>query len=399
MNKCVLIVDDDQEFIELLQGIFSQADYTVHTAFEAESGLEVLKSEPIELIITDQRLPGGLCGSDFIVKIREYDTNLPVIMISGFLDDDTIRELIRDGVEGVFIKPLNIFSLLKKAGEIIEERTRAKSIGSGSGEPNQAIPGNTSVGQIEGLSEVGAKFLAQARESAAFRRNLLLIGPPGTLFEEIAKDIISLGERSEHCVTLKPGQINTDKLNGFFTGEHAERRLALILEDAESLSQEEVDQLIQLADEKGGINGVLRLVFCLGRSVEEMYDAGTIDEEFYMFLGTNELMIPELKTMPEDLVEIARKEIEEQCENARFDLRTGNVLLEHDWPENMVELRAVIVRALTLSQPLPPELKHFETALHPVEQEDNNGMRSTLERFLSQEKARYSEAVELLLNS
>jgi len=111
MNRCVLIIDDDQGFAELLKGILEQADYAVRTVFNAESGLEVLQRQTIDLIVTDQRLPGGLSGIEFVSRIRERGIDLPVIMVSGYLDDHSIRDLIRDGVAGVFIKPLNIFSI------------------------------------------------------------------------------------------------------------------------------------------------------------------------------------------------------------------------------------------------------------------------------------------------
>jgi psp operon transcriptional activator len=247
---------------------------------------------------------------------------------------------------------------------------------------------------------VGSQFVDRAREAAAFRRNLLLIGPPGTLFEEIAVDIIAISGRSEHCVTLKPGQVSDEKLQGFFTGEYAQRNLVLILEDAEKLTPQEVDSLIRMADEKGGINGILRLVFCLKQTVEELYDAGSIDEEFYLFLGSNELKIPELKGMPEDLVAMARRQIDDECEEARFDMKMRSALLDHDWPENMLELRSVIIRAINLAQPMPPQARHIEAALEkdPEGGSASEDQGTTLERFLKQEKARYLAAVDQLLN-
>jgi DNA-binding NtrC family response regulator len=174
--------------------------------------------------------------------------------------------------------------------------------------------------------------------------------------------------------------------------------LTVVLLNAEHLSQDEVDQLIAFGDEHGGSASSLRMIFCLGESVESLYDQGKIDEELYLFLGSNELKVPPLKDLPEDLVAIARKEILEQSKDASFDIKLRSLLLDYDWPENMVELRSVIIRASSLAQPMPPTVRHFQAALSPDASISHatDGMRSSLERFLVHEKSRYLAAREIL---
>ena len=395
MNKCILIVDDDQDFSQLLRGIFQQAGYTVHTAFSAEQGLNMLERSPIELIVTDHRLPGGITGTEFLRQLREKGVSLPVIVVSGFLNDEAIRELIRDGVAGIFIKPLNIFSLLKKAQDILEQR--AKEAGLEGDEAKGPVQPLT-IGHIEGLSNEGKAFMKKARSHSAFRRNLLLIGPQGTLFEEMARDIVAMATPPQRCVALSPGTVNPERLAALFEGEAAKQALTLILTDAEQLSTGEVDALITLSDEKGGADGLLRMVFCLSQTVEELYDNEVIDEELYLFLGTNELKVPPLCRMPEDLLAIAKKEILEHSKETVLDNKLRTLLLAHDWPENMVELRSVIVRAVSLAQPLAPQVRHFEAALNPEKEErpGSRDARSTFERFLLQEKSRYQAALNIV---
>ncbi|MGC9450951.1 MAG: sigma-54-dependent transcriptional regulator [Oceanipulchritudo sp.] len=399
MNKSILIIDDDQDFSQLLRGIYQQADYTVHTAFSADQGFEMLERAPIELIVTDHRLPGGITGTEFLAKLRERGIELPVIVVSGFLNDEAIRELIRDGVEGIFIKPLNIFSLLKKSSDIIEQRAKARiANGDGDGE-TPAL--HRSIGHIEGASTEGKAFLKKARSLANFQRNLLLIGPRGTVFEEIGRDIVSLAREPQRCVTLGPGSVSPERLEKLFEGDEGEKPITLILTEAETFAPEEVEALVRLSDQRGGSDSALRMIFCLSRSVEELYDDEIIDEDLYLFLGTNELKVPPLYKMPEDLLAIARKMVAEHTGEAAFSNKLRTLLLSHDWQENMVELRSVVLRAVTLAQPKAPQLRHFEAALNP----DQAGaaltaeVRSTFERFLLQEKARYEAALNLLLQT
>ena len=105
--------------------------------------------------------------------------------------------------------------------------------------------------------------------------------------------------------------------------------------------------------------------------------------------------------MPEDLLLIAKKEIAQQSKDTVFDMKLRTLLLSHDWEENMVELRSMIVRAITLAQPMAPQVRHFAAALHPEQAADPslNDARSTFERFLIQEKGRYQSALDLVNQS
>lgn len=115
----VLIVDDDQQFNALLAEIFRGVGYQVTTAASAESGLEVLAREPVDLVITDQRMP-GMSGVAFIERIRADFGGKAVIMVSGFLESETLDRLKSLEVNAVFSKPMNIPDLLSAAGRAVE---------------------------------------------------------------------------------------------------------------------------------------------------------------------------------------------------------------------------------------------------------------------------------------
>ena len=71
----------------------------------------------------------------------------------------------------------------------------------------------------------------------------------------------------------------------------------------------------------------------------------------------------------EDLLAIARKMVGEHTKDVTFDNKLRTLLLSHDWPENMVELRSVVLRAVTLAQPMAPQVRHFQAAMNPDQQE------------------------------
>jgi DNA-binding response OmpR family regulator len=136
-KTCVLIVDDDQQFNALLAEIFRGVGYQVRTADSAGDGLEVLAREPVDLVITDQRMPGML-GVAFIERIRAELGAKPVIMVSGYLDSETLERLEALEVNAIFSKPMNIGELLNAAERAVA-RSRDHQTGTNVFQPSQSV--------------------------------------------------------------------------------------------------------------------------------------------------------------------------------------------------------------------------------------------------------------------
>ena len=111
MPHSVLILDDDADFNSLLTDIFEQADYVVTSLEDPIEAVDVFVENEYDLVVTDYKMP-EMTGAEFMKEVKLLRPEVPVIMVSGFLENDTIRDLISEGVGGVFLKPLNIFSLL-----------------------------------------------------------------------------------------------------------------------------------------------------------------------------------------------------------------------------------------------------------------------------------------------
>lgn len=391
MSRSILIVDDDTEFSGLLTGVFEQADYTVHTAVNAKDAFDLLQRETVELVVTDQRLP-GMSGLEFIQQLEELEIHLPIIMVSGYLEDDSIRQLIRSGISGIFMKPLNIFSLLKKASDLLTNRAAvAQSTAAGGDTPaaDQQLPRIAGIG---GASAAGRGFLKKAMDVRSFKRQLLLIGPHGTLFEEVGKSLVELGDVRGRVHTIRASMIDGARLNEI-ASQAGDALVTLIVLQAEQLNPAHIGVLEEFVDRDGGRSA--RMLLCLGDTVEALYDRGVIDEELYLFFGTSEIRVPALSEMPEDVVEMVRDLMEESGPDARIDSRLRSFLTEREWAENMVELRSLTLKAINLASPLPPQLRHFEAAIHATADEAVAD-RNPLERFLRLEKARYLEALEII---
>lgn len=118
--KQILVVDDHFEMLEFLRTILEHSgrDYQVLAVPSAEEGMLELLRTPFDLLITDVRLP-GMSGFDLIRRVRRVRKELPVIMISGFSQDQGQQEANALGVVHYFVKPLDSDVLLRTVRHLL----------------------------------------------------------------------------------------------------------------------------------------------------------------------------------------------------------------------------------------------------------------------------------------
>jgi DNA-binding NtrC family response regulator len=102
-DKKILLVDDEQDFSQLMMFWLESKGYSVVTAMDGEAAIEALKKEKVDIVLTDLRMP-KMDGVDLIKKIRESDKNMPIIVISAYVDDPKATEAIKYGISGIFCK-------------------------------------------------------------------------------------------------------------------------------------------------------------------------------------------------------------------------------------------------------------------------------------------------------
>jgi DNA-binding NtrC family response regulator len=212
--------------------------------------------------------------------------------------------------------------------------------------------------------------------------------------EEIAAKVAALGENPWRFVALRAGGLGAEQLEAALGGSEEPTVLAFL--EADALAEQEATAIMDFVEGKGGSGAGLRTIFCLSQPVEDLYDAGKIDEEFYLFLGTNELRVPALREMPEDMLQYVQEEVDPEG-GQRLDMKTRQLLLGHSWPENFMELQSVVLRAVSAARPLKPDHTHFHAALYPDGETavGAGAAEPELGRFLRAERDRYAEALRI----
>ena len=126
-SKRILVVDDEVRMCESLHELLGDIGYTVFTSQSASEALEKIKSEKIDLVITDIKMP-EISGLELLKKVKEIDPEIVVILMTGYASLESALEAIREGAFEYHMKPVE-FSQLEisvKRGLEIREASRAR---------------------------------------------------------------------------------------------------------------------------------------------------------------------------------------------------------------------------------------------------------------------------------
>ena len=121
VKHTVLCVDDEQNILSTLKRILRKEGYQLLTASGGEEGLEVLRENEIQLVMSDQRMP-GMSGTEFLARVREQYPDTIRIILTGYTDVDSITESINKGhIYKFFLKPWNDQSLRMEIRQALDQ--------------------------------------------------------------------------------------------------------------------------------------------------------------------------------------------------------------------------------------------------------------------------------------
>ena len=103
----ILIVEDESKMQRLLQLSVAEEGYVAVTASDAESGLNLLRQEKIDLVLTDLRLP-GMNGLDFLQAVKRTNAAIPVVVMTAYGTVETAVEAMKGGASDYILKPFSM---------------------------------------------------------------------------------------------------------------------------------------------------------------------------------------------------------------------------------------------------------------------------------------------------
>lgn len=122
MNHTVLLVDDEPRVLEGLKRVLHKEPYRLLAAHSAESAAHVVESEAVDLIVTDEQMP-GMSGTQFLARVRERFPDIVGIVLTGHPTVESALTAINQGnVHQFFTKPCNEIDLALAIRRALEQK-------------------------------------------------------------------------------------------------------------------------------------------------------------------------------------------------------------------------------------------------------------------------------------
>ena len=106
----ILMIDDEEDFLEIAAFWFRKKGHQVMTAINCETGLSLIKTLPLDVVFLDMRMP-NVDGAETLKRIRQIKKDLPVIIVTAYADDAMIQKANALGISGIFRKGSSFDSL------------------------------------------------------------------------------------------------------------------------------------------------------------------------------------------------------------------------------------------------------------------------------------------------
>ena len=122
----ILLVDDDEWIRDSLSMYFESRRCNLKTLETAEEGLEALKKQDYDIIVTDYRLP-GMDGLEFLRRIQDSHPQAMKILITAYRSEDVVSEAIRIGIHEFIDKPFTTKTIEESLSRLLEEQKSNKT--------------------------------------------------------------------------------------------------------------------------------------------------------------------------------------------------------------------------------------------------------------------------------
>ncbi len=372
----VLVVEDDDAMRELLTEELADAGYRVRAANGGSAGLEAARSEPVDLIITDLRMP-DLDGFDLIRDVGALPDPPHIVMITAFGSIETAIKAVKLGAYDYITKPFELEELILLAGKALAERGLRRQVARLQREVERQYGFENVVARSEAMKEI-LSLVARIASSTA---SVLITGESGTGKELIARAIHYNSPRAKapfvavNLAAVPESLIESELFGhkrGAFTDARADR-LGLFAEaDTGTIFLDEIGELALPLQAKllrvlqeheirplGGTKTQrvdVRVVAATNRNLEAMLADGGFREDLYYRLNVIQLDLPPLRARPEDVVPLAERHLAQlggkSAPPRRLHLAADaqQLLLGYAWPGNVRELHNVLERGAALCQ-------------------------------------------------
>lgn len=367
----ILIIDDERAIRNVLKDILTNEGYATDEATDGEEGLKKFKSENYDLVLCDIKMP-KIDGIEFLQKAKEFNADVPIIMISGHGNIETAVDAVKKGAFDYIAKPPDLNRLLITIRNAMDKTSLVK-------ETKVLKKKVIGIQDIIGQTPPIIKIKETIDKVAATDARVLVTGENGSGKELVAKWLHEKSNRSSgalvevNCAAIPAELIESELFGhekGSFTSAIKQRIGKFEQANGGTLFLDEIGDMSLSAQAKvlralqegkitrvGGdkeISVDVRVVAATNKDLLKEVEAKNFRLDLYHRLGVILIHVPSLNDRVDDipllvnhfLVDIAKDYGQSPKTIAQPAIE---LLKKHHWTGNIRELRNVVERLIILS--------------------------------------------------
>ena len=374
----ILVIDDDKLVRKVFKLTLSKEGYDVLEAEDGRQGLQVIKAEQPDLVLTDFQMP-GINGLEVIAEISRLKLNIPVIMLTGYGDVSLTIKSIQKGAYEFLEKPTKpevLKSTVRNALDSAKTSRDLPDVISSEDEVEKELDNNFLVGRTPRMKQIFKNIGMISMNKV----NVLIEGETGTGKELIARLVHFSGITRDrplvvvNCSALTETLLESElfgHVKGSFTDSIRDKKgkfeLAgdgtIFLDEISEVSLNTQVKLLRVIQELefekvGGEETIpmrARIIAATNKNLEDLIKEGKFREDLYYRLKVFTIKLPPLRERKDDIGDLIIHFLHKL--NKKFNKNVTKIgegvvelLMQHNWHGNVRELENTILQAIVMSK-------------------------------------------------
>ena len=375
IDTTLLIVDDEKAQRQVLSGDLKSRGYKVLEADSAETALDIVRKNLIDVILTDLKMPGA-SGIDLLTNLKEINPEISVVIMTAYASVETAVQALKNGAYDFITKPYNLDEIELVIKRIIEKnnlKSELKFL------KEQLESSNKLEGVITNSFKM-KRIIDVAARVAASKASVLILGESGTGKEVLARAIHYASKRKDklfvpvNCAALNENLLESELFGhekGAFTGAEKMHKGRFEIADEGTIFLDEIGdlpmhlqvKLLRVLQEGqfervGGANTIkvdVRVISATNKNIEDLIKEGKFREDLFYRLNVVNIQLPPLRERKEDISilisEFLKKYLKETDKtNLEFSKEALDLLMKYNYPGNIRELENIVHHSIVLSR-------------------------------------------------
>ena len=409
----ILVVEDEGGYREYLISHLEERGFSVSSAPDGTTALDVFTEEEFDLVLLDLRLPGQ-DGLDVLKQFKDYSPETQIVMMTAYGLVQSAVEAIKNGAFDYITKEtLNPETLNLTIRKALEQRRLKKENEQLRAEVSRKYTFENIIGKSKPMRDVFQKI----QRIAPFKSTILITGESGTGKEMISRAIylnsplLNRTFVAVNCGAIPEMLLESElfgHMKGSFTGAIRTKKGLFEEADGGTIFLDEISELplnlqvkllrvlqdhkIRRVGDTSEISIDVRVIAATSRDLYRDVQEGRFREDLFYRLNIIPISLPPLRERTDDIPllinHFLRKFVPER-EGITVASETMQQLVQYRWPGNVRELENIIERAVVLSdsntitpEALPPELQHIGEDFHVQVPEECLSIKRTLKTLV-----------------